>query len=111
MIALLSNYKRDYKTARDNGRDLPGYVNANRMHEEEVLVVLLKTELMNDTRRHRECRYARRTYHGVDLVAKEQIEYLCKYDSAYRVKHECNKSERKDKERSRLEEFSTDHRC
>ena len=49
-----SSKEIEYKTARYNGSDLSGYVDADCRHKKEVLVVCLKSHLVYNSTRHRE---------------------------------------------------------
>lgn len=89
---------REDQSARDDRGDLSGDIDADRVHEQEVLVVLLQTQLVDNARRHRERRNARRTDHGVDLPAlrQNQIDDLGKHDAARRVENEGDKPQKQD---------------
>lgn len=60
--------KVQYHAARDDGGYLTRHVNSYGVHEQKVLVILFKSHFVDDTRGHGESGYARRAYHGVDLL-------------------------------------------
>ena len=96
MLRVSSTEERKDKTTRNNGCDLTRNVDTDGMHEKEVLVIFLKTHLMNDTRRHRECGDTCRTDHGVDLGLGAEIEELRKHNAAEGIENEAEKTESED---------------
>ena len=79
---LLSHEEAQDQTTRDNGCDLSGNVDADGVHEKEVLGVFLEAHLVNDTAGHRERGNTCGTDHGVDLLLEEQIQELSEENAA-----------------------------
>ena len=52
---VLTSYQCQDQAACDNGSDLSGNVDADGVHQQEILIVLLQAHLMYHTGRHGEC--------------------------------------------------------
>ena len=69
IISSLSSAKKaENQSAGDDGRNLTGNVDADGMHQQEVLIVLGKAHFMNNARRHRESGNSRGTDHRIDFL-------------------------------------------
>ena len=93
------------QAACDDRRNLPGDVDADRVHEQEVLRVFLEPHLVDNPPGHRERRNARRADHGVDLLFEEQVQKFREQNTACRVEHECKKPQSQNQKRLRLQEL------
>ncbi len=83
----------------------PGDVDADRVHEQEVLRVFLESHLVDNPPGHRERRNARRTDHGIDLLFEEQVQKFREQNTACGVEHECKKPQSQNQQRLRLQEL------
>ena len=99
------------QAARDDGGDLSGDVDADGVHQQEVLRVFLQAHLVHDAARHREGRDARRADHGVDLLVlgQEDVQELGKQHAARRVEDEGHKAQGQDQQGVRGEELRRLH--
>ncbi len=48
-IVILLHKETHDQTAGDNRSDLSGYIDAHRMHQQEILIVLLQSHLVDDS--------------------------------------------------------------
>ena len=79
------------------------------MHQKEVLIVLLKTQLVDHAGGHGECGNACGTDHGIDLLLGEEIHQLCDHNAAEGVEDEGKQTQPHDQQGFPLQEFRRRH--
>ena len=97
--------------AGNDRRDLARDVDADRVHQQEILVVLSQAHLVDDAPAHRERGNACRADHRVDFFAlgQEQIQQLGKENAAGGVKNKRDQTQRQDQQCVRPDEFVGGH--
>src|SRR5699024_2343397 len=86
------------------GSNLTRNIDAHRVHEQEVLVVLLQAHLIDDTGRHGESGNTGSTDHGVDLFLAEDVVQLGNENAAHGVEDESDEAQAEDHQRLGVEE-------
>ena len=88
------------QAAGDDRCDLARDIDADRVHEQEILVILGQTHLVDNTAAHREGGDARCADHRVQLLAlgQEQIQQLGKENAARRVKDKGHQTQRQNQQ-------------
>ena len=71
-VILLHKEAHD-QSARDDGSDLTGDVDTHRVHQQEVLIVFLKSHLVDDASGHREGGNSGCPDHRIDLLLQEEV--------------------------------------
>ena len=97
------------QAARNDGSDLAGNVRADRVHEQEVLIVLLLAHLVDDAGAHRECGDAACADHRIDLLLSEQIYEFGEEHAADGIENECHETEAEHLKRVRMQEVFRAH--
>ena len=97
------------QTAGNDGCDLAGNIDADGMHQQEILTIFLKTHLMYHTGRHGECGNIGSADHGVDLFLQEQIHQLCDHDTAEGIEDKCHQAQTDDDQGVQLQELRSLH--
>ena len=107
----LCAHQGQQQAAGDDRGDLTRNVNADGVHQQEVLVVLRQAHLVDHTAAHGEGRDAGRADHGVDLLAlgQEEVEQLGEQDAARGIEHEGEQAQSQNQEGVGADEFVGRH--
>ena len=104
-------HKGQDQAAGNDRRDLARDVDTDRVHQQEILVVLSQAHLVDDAPAHRERRNACRADHRVDFFAlgQEQIQQLGEENAAGGVKNKRDQTQRQDQQCVGPDEFVGGH--
>ncbi len=101
--------ERQDQAAGDDRCDLARDVDADGVHQQEVLRILLEPHLVHDAAGHGESGDARRADHGVDLLLEEEVEELGEQHAARGIHHKGDQAKAQDEQRVKGEELGGLH--